>query len=394
MELAQKSEAGRFIQVLRKNGSKVPYLFTLNGKYYSLFRHGRKIIRRRCPYFTQSDAEKWVIALRRELVEGVLSSQMSTRKMRSEFPSLRQVADAYLAMVPGRYATKGTPNPRTAQGNIWKIGIVLAEGNGVKDGMDLRLGPDVISAKTVERFILGRLANCADPLEQKRARVTAASTLVGARSLFASWTRSRYLDAGILIPKNVDEFCEGVTPMKPDHYRTPPEELTRTTLERAAQLPAQERAMFILCYNFGLRRSEAQAAKWDWKESYLETQAIRIDVREDYAGSKNKKSRRVPATLDVWAELEAMRDGDYIIPGAPRPIDRIHVAARLSKWMRSVGWDEKHYKKTLHELRKIAGSTWCQKANIQRAAEWLGDTMAVVEHYYVDVIGRAQPVEM
>lgn len=390
----EDSQAGKFVQVLRKNGSKIPYLFTLNGRYYSLFRHGRKTIRRACPYSTQTDAEKWVVDLRRELLEGVRSERMNTTKLRSEFPTLRQVCDAYTAMVPGRYATKGTPLPPTAQGNVWKIGAVLAEASGVEDPMEMRLSPEVIGAKTVEHFILKRLEGCTDPLAMKRARVSAGSTLVGARSLFASWTRSRYLEAGILIPKHVDEFCEAVEPVKPDKYRSPPEELAAKTLAEAAKLPAQERALFIMCYHLGMRRDEAQSAKWDWVEAYLSTRAMRIDVQTDYAGSKNKKSRRVPALPAIWTELEAMRDGDYIIPGAPNRNDRVKAAARLSKWMRGIGWVLPRYTKTLHELRKMAGSTWCQKANVQRAAEWLGDTMGVVEHYYVDVIGRAQPVEM
>lgn len=389
-----QAQAGKFIQVLRKNRSKVPYLFTLNGRYYSLFRHGSKTIRRACPYLTQTDAEKWVVDLRRELLEGVQSLRMNTTKLRSEFPTLRQVCDAYMAMVPGRFAMKGSPSLKTGQGNVWKIGVVLKEGNGVEDAMEMRLSPEVIGPKTVERFILKRLELCEDPLARKRARVTAASTLVGARSLFASWTRARYVEAGILIPKPVDEFCEAVEPVKPDKYHSPPEELAEETLEEAATLPPQERALFIMCYHLGMRRDEAQSARWDWVESYLTTKAMRIDVQVDYDGAKNKKSRRVPAMPAIWTELEALRDGDYIIPGAPDRNARIQAAARLSAWMRKIGWMKPRYTKTLHELRKMAGSTWCQKVNVQRAAEWLGDTMAVVEHYYVDVIGRAQPVEM
>ncbi|MFO7535109.1 MAG: hypothetical protein R6X19_05405 [Kiritimatiellia bacterium] len=386
-------KADKFEQVLRKNGEKIRYLFVRNGVYYSLFRAGSKTIRRCCPYSTQTDAEKWVVDLRRELVEGIRSQRMNVERMRSEHPTLKQVCDAYQAMVPGRFAVKGSPSQATGNGNVWKIGRLLAEVHGVEDAMGLRLGQDVIGAQTVERFILKRVQAARDPIERKRAHDSATSTLVGARSLFARWTRAKYAEAGVSVMPNLEAFCGAIESSKPNKYRSPPEELVQATLKGVADLPAEQRAVFILCYYFGLRRGEAMEATWDWVERYLDTRAIRVESRVDWAGPKNKKSRRIPATAAVWEQLEAVRNGEFLIPVAGRK-PRKDAIVGLSTWMRTMGWDRKRWPKTLHELRKIAGSTWCQKAGADRAAEWLGDTMGVVMHYYVDVIGRCQPVEM
>jgi hypothetical protein len=53
--------------------------------------------------------------------------------------------------------------------------------------------------------------------------------------------------------------------------------------------------------------------------------------------------------------------------------------------MRKLGWDSKTYVKAAHELRKLAGSRWYTVASLEWAAKWLGDTPAVVAHYYADI---------
>jgi integrase len=390
-----KTKADKYEKVLRKNGSEVRYLFSRNGVYYSLFRHEGKNIRRRCPYSTMTDAEAWVVALRRDLIEGEKTAGLNTERRRSEYPTVDDVCNAYMAMIPGKYAADGSPNPKTARENVWKLKTILAEVHGVDEPGAMRFNEETINRRTPELFHALRMRKALEnPLARARSRTTSASTLVAAKSIFAAWTKWKYHDAGILLPPTLADFCGAIHSRKPEKYRRPPEALIERTLREWVNLPAPQRAIFLLCYRFGMRRDEARNTRWDWVVPCAGGRGIRIDMTLEYSGAKNKKSRVVPGTTDTWALLDALRTDDPYICTAGAKEKRKEAAEAVSAWMRGIGWDEATYSKTLHELRKLVGSAWCDKAGADRAAQWLGDTMQTTMHYYVDVIGERPAVEV
>lgn len=392
-------KSGDYVPATRRNGEEIPGLKIRNGVFYSLFHCRGKNIRRRCPYSTLGEAEGWLAALKKEMLEGAPASQrFNTARIRTEWPTVKQVCDAYLAMVPARYAVKRKPAPVTARRNVGQLENILRELHNVKQTDGLRFGADLLDGRSAERFVVGRLAAApaADKLLEQRARVTAASTLAQARSIFAKWTRPKYKEAGIELPPQLWEWFDSIESHKPTKYEQRPALLVDKTMTEIREQPAARQVAFALCYNFALRRDEALHARWDWVFPHMGGRAIRVPGQDDghgYKGSKTGKTRLVPATADVWARLEATKAGEWIIPGETQKA-REEVLDAVGNWMRTVGWDSRSYTKTLHELRKLAGSKWCQAVGPQRAADWLGDTLQTALHFYVDVIGQAAPVEM
>jgi hypothetical protein len=103
----------------------------------------------------------------------------------------------------------------------------------------------------------------------------------------------------------------------------------------------------------------------------------------------------IPATPDTWAELGRLRgSGVHILPGATPNARYALVTKDLAVWMRDTGWTAATYPKAAHELRKLAGSMWLTQAGPQWAAEWLGDSVATVLHYYARMMGSGTAVRM
>ena len=398
MKTTEKTQ--NYVPATRRNGDEIDGLKIRNGVFYSLFHCRGKNIRRRCPYTAMGDAEGWLADLKKEMLEGAPASQrFNTARIRSEWPTVEEVCQAYLAMVPGRYAVRRKPHPTTAKRNVWQFENLLRELHGTENVKTLRFGPDLLNGRSVEKFMVSRMtaAGPKDKLLEQRARITAGSTMAQARSLFSKWTRPQYKEAGITLPQELWDWFDAIESQKPSKYEERPPELIALTMAGIKEKSLADRIAFALCYNFGLRRDEALHARWDWVFPYADgSRAIRILGGEDGHGwkkSKTGKTRLVPATADVWALLEEGKAGEWIIPGRIQN-ERKAVLDEVGDWMRTVGWDARRFSKTLHELRKLAGSKWCQAVGPQRAADWLGDTLQTALHFYVDIIGQHKPVEM
>jgi integrase len=226
--------------------------------------------------------------------------------------------------------------------------------------------------------------------------VSAASILRQAKSVFARWTVAYYRQAGIDLPDSVERFLRTGKAHKPGRYQLPPVDLIAATHAAAGKLGPPLRLAYLLCYRFGLRAGEAAAARWSWIEQDAKGQRVlRVCRRADWKGAKNMVDHSIPATPDTWAELGRLRgSGVHILPGATPNARYALVTKDLAVWMRDTGWTAATYPKAAHELRKLAGSMWLTQAGPQWAAEWLGDSVATVLHYYARMMGSGTAVRM
>lgn len=385
----------QYTAVFRANKTRIPYLFRRLGSFYSLIPVNGKNVRRKCPHATAGRAEKWVNDLRAKLL-----NLEPTVRMRSEWPTVKDVCDAYMEAVPARYAVKKKPSLKTARTNCWMFRRLVADLHGVENPDGLRVGPDLLTDQSTSRFMAQRLKAVGhnDALLENRARVSSASALAQARSLFAKWTKPQYRAVGLRLPEELWQWVDSVESSKPEKYQRPPDDLINATMNGIAKQCSGIRAAFTLCYKLGLRRNEALYARWDWVRYYgdkAEEAALFIPLQDDHGwrGAKNQKERLVPAVRQVWADLGGARIGEYLLPGSTKKERGEHLQG-LSEWLRSIGWDERRFPHPLHEMRKLAGSKWCRSGGAQAAAKWLGDTMPVVLHFYVADIEQYSAVEM
>ena len=169
--------------------------------------------------------------------------------------------------------------------------------------------------------------------------------------------------------------------------------------------------VYRLCFNLGMRSSEARHARWSWIEERRNRNGavvryMHICRQADWKGPKNTVDHSVPLTEELWIDLQEVRkkqqekmvgsqsrqppteedpDLHILLPGSTDHARYCLVTREFSAWMRSIGWDRKTYPKAAHELRKLAGSLWYTKSDLKWAAAWLGDSAPTVYHYYADL---------
>jgi integrase len=300
------------------------------------------------------------------------------------------------------YRKDGTPVVKTIENNIRMLRRVLEVATGRQDVLSLNVSvlTDDLEAKYREACAAGAGA---DEVRRHRARVSAASTLRQAKSVFARWCLAEYRAAGMQFPESLAGFLAarrraGSASVKAQAYTRRPDELVRATMDGAERLRLERPdlyAVFCLSYFQGMRAGEIAEARWSWVEQQDGQRVIRICRRPDWRGPKNLKDHSVPMTDDTWAALQAVRgDSPFIVPGASFTARRNLIGRTFAQWMRAVGWDPEVYPKAAHELRKLAGAVWYTKAGLQWAARWLGDTAAVVDHFYAALTNVGAPVDM
>ena len=166
-------------------------------------------------------------------------------------------------------------------------------------------------------------------------------------------------------------------------------------------------AILLLELGLGLRRNEADKARWDWlisgpqRRFYLEVRA-----EADFT-PKSKQSRIIPVDSQILGALKAIRDkGPFIVPG-PRPkrkraengprsfVYRCEEAHRLLvAWLRLRGIDDP---KPCHRLRKEFGSYVATTFSLFHAQKLLGHSNpSVTSDYYAGLtdLPHLEPMRM
>jgi integrase len=295
-------------------------------------------------------------------------SVMDETRTKVGYVSIGTVIERY-KLAAASYGLK----PVTIKGNILALKLVIRSTHA---GEAVDLSTLVLTDKLVRTYRDAVLASRAtDEAAQDTARRTIRSTLRAARSLFARWVLAEY--KGLKLPV-LDGFLHGASMRVHDKlYMAPPAALVQATLAAARKLPEAGRndlyAVFVLCYEFGLRAGEAMEAKVDW---------IGPDFMEVKAGKQwsiRRRGRKIPFNPETMADLSAViRTGeDYILPGNNKTDRENLIKREFAAWLRGLGWDAAEYGHAAHELRKLKGSRWYTEQGANVARDLLGHTSVV-----------------
>lgn len=249
----------------------------------------------------------------------------------------------------------------------------------------------ILTAELLTKYMAAEfLAAGENVLAQERAKLTIKSTVVNARSVFAKWTAANKIYKGLALPDLRDFKTIGFPwKIEPHVYHRPPDQLITATIAAGRALREKNPrlyAVFLLTYDLALRAGEAMAIEWDWFTPHLceSDIVLHADIcRRPHFRPKWNMERSIPLDGATWRELQELRklpewfdaNGQaiaHVVPGA-HATDRYDVVNReFATWMRGLGWNEKNYPKTAHELRKLMGSEWFTKLSPQFAQEKLG----------------------
>lgn len=373
--------------VVDSKGVRIPNLVRRNGAYYVQVTVKGKRFLRASPYDQLGQSATWcrkfcqeARAMRWEALEGV--------KAKSAYPKLADVFTAYREAGRAQYLVDGKPAPTTIENNIGALRTIIQQTRSVL-AID-NLGVEDLTRELVIAYLDKTVSTAGADLQmQRRRRVSAASTVRQAKSIFTRWARGYYDAAGMRLPATLDGFMRAGKGVKRDKYQIPPLELRQATATGAAELKAKGQhglyACYCLAYNLGMRAGEMVNCKWEWfEQDAAGNRFLNICMRSDWQ-PKNRKARRIPVTPEVWADLQAARGSDdYVLPGGNKTNRKTLINRTFAAWMRQIGWNVVTYPKAAHELRKLAGSRWYSKAGLQWAATWLGDVTDTVYHYYAD----------
>jgi integrase len=273
---------------------------------------------------------------------------------------------------------------KTIKGNILALKLVVRSVHAADaEGLSTAVLTDKL-VQTYRDTVLA--ARPKTEAEQDTARRTIRSTLRAARSIFARWVMAEY--KGLKLPE-LDGFLHGASMRVHDKlYAAPPAELVQKTIEAARKLPEAGKldlfAVFILCYEFGLRSGEAVEAKKDWIGSDF------LEVKAGKQWTIRRRGRRIPFNPETLADLKRVirKDEEFILPGAHFTAREDLVKRDFAAWMRGLGWDVDEYGKAAHELRKLKGSRWYTDQGANVARDLLGHTSVVTTCKFYAALDR------
>ena len=385
------------LSVKDSHGKSIPNLFERNGTYYIRARINGKSFLRASPYSTVTESRKWVERFIRTVKESRDISIMDEQLARKPFPTFEAIFSLYREAGRKQFAIDGKPGERTIENNISSMRTIL-RATRKTENLDA-LSITELNRELVENYSEVMIAKAGkDELKILRARITAGSTLRQAKAIFTRWALGYYV--GKLTLPDVKPFLTTGKSVKRPSYRIPPLDLRERTFAEAAKLKEDKSDLygaFLLCYDLGMRASEARECRWEWFETDDQgNRFCHICRRSYWKGPKNLVSHKVPVGATTWADLCAIRqDGnDFVLAGGNPSAREVLIKRMLADWMRSIGWDRNTYPKAAHELRKLAGSLWYTKAGLEWAARWLGDTAATVDHYYADLTCQREAILM
>jgi integrase len=392
----------KLVPVLDSRKKRIPGLYTRSDRYYLRAQvKGRQRLLA-SPHDTKLYSMRWAKKKRDELRHGIEEPAAAPAVAMADAPAkkpatIEALVDTYRKAAADRFATFGKPQPHTVAGNIRSLLIVVRQVNEVDEEQALKVRLGILDGNLVKAYVRKKVEQASsDYTLQKRARVTATSTLTQARSVFAKWTRPYYQADDLVLP-DLEEFKTAGTKERMKKYELPPQALRDKTAAAALKLLEKRSPLYLvyeLAYECGMRSGEIRSARWDWIEENRTPDGtvlheMNIRTRPDWKGPKNLTAHRVPISAELLAELEDLRsdrpENPFILPGGTDNARHNLIRRTFAMWMRKHGWDSKTYVKAAHELRKLAGSRWYTMAGLEWAAKWLGDTPAVVAHYYADI---------
>jgi integrase len=173
----------------------------------------------------------------------------------------------------------------------------------------------------------------------------------------------------------------------------PPDRTDRSGTDFREPQPAVF-ALLILELGLGLRRNEADKARWDWIFQAADGRRY-LEVREtaDFR-PKSRQSRIIPVADEVWEAIADLKKEDsiFVVPGplAAKPTKKAQRTYRcgtshdaLVFWLKKAGVSDP---KPCHALRKEFGSYVATCFSLFHAQKLLGhSTPAVTSAYYASL---------
>ena len=233
----------------------------------------------------------------------------------------------------------------------------------------------------------------ANPVKQRRARITCNSLIRQAKSLF----RADLLAHVALHKPDVQPF-EGVAfyPRESQRYHSRID-VESMIQEAQTELPTEQFKIFILAAMAGLRRNEIDKLQWSafhWSKGIIRIEATEAgDLKSaDSAGDVPID----PEPLALFRGWKARSTSPFVIEGGngesiSTEAGYFHYRAeshfnKLTAWLRAKGITAN---KPLHELRKEFGSQICAKNGIYAASRMLRHAdIALTAQHYLDTIAR------
>lgn len=227
----------------------------------------------------------------------------------------------------------------------------------------------------------------ADPVKQRRARISCNSIMRQAKSLF-----SVELLAHVTVHKPDKLPFDGVAfyGRESMRYRSVVD-IEALIQDAVHELPQEQLKIFLLATMAGLRRNEIDKLQWPafrWNDG-----AIRIEATECFTPKSSDSAGDVPIDKELLAMFRgwhAKAASPFVIEAdsEPRPqAGYTHYRAEncfvaLTDWLRSKGVVAA---KPLHELRKEFGSQLCAKYGIYAASRALRHSaIDITAQHYLD----------
>lgn len=255
-----------------------------------------------------------------------------------------------------------------------------------------------------------------NPLAERRARITSASMLRQAKSLFSADRKLPFEKlpnpfTGVAVQTGTPPGY--VSTVKSDELlRSAKEELMteapRVKSQRSKavaklrkngqQLSCESYKALLLALGAGLRVAEIDNLQW--QDIDAQTNTIRVMTTATFATKTNSSEREVFVDPGLISELEEFRSratSQYVLeserspkPGAAVASYRAELTfAHLRKWLRAHGVTAH---KPIHTMRKEFGSLVCQFSDIFTASRQLGHaSIALTATYYTENRRRVAP---
>lgn len=349
------------------------------------------------PEQTVSGSQRWLAKLKqaheRNRADAVQAA-LSANRRKAEYCSVGAMMAGYEAAA-SEHARRhaGRPRPETVNTNLQRLRRISKLISGTSDPYSVSTA--LLTAEAADKAlevmvkdIVSRKEKAGDQdieAAQRRARISANSTLRMARSCWCKWALQWFTRHGVAVAPGLAEWPAYTSAIPP--YEEPPQHLIDSTHEGAADLKREKSPryiVYVLCYQFGMRVGDAARARWEWLKKRDDRYAM------EWRAKKNGRFVSIPCPESTYQTLRELPTGEkYILPGA-HPTDRSSLCSReFAAWMNRIGWSE--YSKCAHELRKLAGSQWFIRGGAEVAAKYLGDNLQTVLRFYACVPRRQAP---
>lgn len=329
-----------------------------------------------------TEAQARALGLLRKIKAGVWEERMLSRRPKG-IPTVAQVIDAF---------SNGDVHvrPATARQYARCLRLIVRQATGrpaLNQPID-RLTGELVREWQAKRQGSDRV-NFVDPAE---SNTSINSILRQARGIFSKRAVESYQADGWTVPDCIEGFRRARNVREVSHTYVP---IPAPVIEKMnAAMPALRESderlwvMLLMIRLMGLRRSEIIRARTGWIVERPAGPVLAIQARDGEKAPK-RQDGDVPIP-DELAEWFASNSNGHLIPGSDA--ERRRLAEKLSAWVRPFLPDRV---KSLHELRKHAGSVVVQKTGSwERGAQFLRIDLEIAKSYYLAFVEPAEPLSI